>query len=295
MLAIVALVATLTRVIDQPIVPRGRHDSALQGDFRSVRQGLERTHRGRSARRADAGLTWPASCRGRAHQGRRSRAPGGPSRCRRYAWVMKLLLSSFGPSPSHDAALAELVGKPLGDMRVGYIENAHDPYHDEASLEQGREDLRRAGYVFDLVDLRTWRHDRVGLARLLGTFDAFLLAGGNPYHLRSLMHITGADVLISGRVRAGVVYAGASAAAVVAGPTLRHFDELDDPAEAETLIWEGLGLTQTVIAPHVDNTDFGEGCRTAGDLCERDGYTVQRLTDAQALVIDGDTQRVVEP
>jgi peptidase E len=70
------------------------------------------------------------------------------------------------------------------------------------------------------------------------------------------MHLTGADAVITERVRRG---AGASAAAVVAGPTMRPFDELDDPREAEVLIWEGLGLTELVIAPHVDNADFGEG------------------------------------
>ncbi len=47
--------------------------------------------------------------------------------------------------------------------------------------------------------------------------------------------------------------------AVVAGATLPHFDELDDPAEAEKPITEGLGLTQTVVAPHVDNEEFGAG------------------------------------
>ena len=207
--------------------------------------------------------------------------------------LMKLLLSSFGPSPAHDAALAELVGKPLDQIRVGYIENAFDVYDDPSALGDGRDGLRRDGYTFELIDLREWRTDRVGLQTLLEGFDTFLLAGGNPYYLRSLMQVTGADELITDRVRDGAVYAGASAAAVVAGPTLRHFDELDDPAEAESLIWEGLGLTQIVIAPHVDNPDFGEGCRKAGDLCERDGYTVVRVKDAQALVIDGDEQRMV--
>ena len=206
---------------------------------------------------------------------------------------MKLLLSSFGPSPAHDAALVELVGRPLSEIRVGYIENAHDVYDDPASLGEGREGLRRDGYVFDLIDLRDWRADHVGLRTLLERFDAFLLAGGNPYYLRSLMRITQADLIIADCVRNGAVYAGASAAAVVAGPTLRHFEELDDPAEAESLIWDGLGLTQTVVAPHVDNPEFGEGCRKAGDLCERDGYTVVRVKDAQALVIDGDDQRIV--
>lgn len=144
---------------------------------------------------------------------------------------MKLLLSSFGPSSSHDAALVGLAGKPLDEIRIGYIENAYDAYHDQASLEDGRESLRRHGYAFELVDLREWRNDREGLRELLGRFDAFLLTGGNPSYLRSLMKLTGADAIITERVREGVIYAGASAAAVVAGPTLRHFDELDDPAE----------------------------------------------------------------
>ena len=86
--------------------------------------------------------------------------------------------------------------------------------------------------------------NKPGLGELLGQFDAFLLAGGNPYYLRSLMRITGADELITERVRDGAIYAGASAAAVVAGPTLRHFDELDSPDKAEEVIWIGLGLTQ---------------------------------------------------
>jgi dipeptidase E len=203
---------------------------------------------------------------------------------------MKLLLSSFGSPPEHDAALVDLVGKPLGDIRVAYIENAYDVYDDQPSLVEGRETLQRKGYDFECVDLRDWRTDRAGLRALLERFDAFLPTGGNPYYLRSLMKVTGADEIIIDLVRSGTVYAGASASAVVAGPTLRHFD---DPAAAEEPIMEGLGLTQIVVAPHVDNDQFGAGCRKAGDLLDRAGYTVQRVADAQTLVIDGDEQRIV--
>ena len=58
---------------------------------------------------------------------------------------MKLLLSSFGPSAAHDAALASLPEKPLEQIRVAYIENAYDVYQDQASLDEGRESLRRLG------------------------------------------------------------------------------------------------------------------------------------------------------
>jgi hypothetical protein len=111
--------------------------------------------------------------------------------------------------------------------------------------------------------------NKPGLRELLGQFDAFLLAGGNPYYLRSLIRITGADELITERVRDGAIYAGASAAAVVAGPTLRHFDELDSPDEAEEVIWSA----------RPDPAELA--------ICAPRGLTVQRLTDAQALVIDG--------
>jgi dipeptidase E len=206
---------------------------------------------------------------------------------------MKLLLSSFTTSAEQDAALARLVGKEVHDMKVGYIENAYDVYNDEPSLIEGRETLKIKGYDFELIDLRDWRSDREGLRQKLASKDVFLLAGGNPYYLRWLMKVTGADEIIVELVQQGKVYSGASAAAVVAGPTLEFFDELDDPNEADEVIMDGLHLTEIVVVPHVDNAGFGEGCRKAGEALKAAGYTTQWLTDSQALIIDGDKQRVL--
>ncbi len=207
---------------------------------------------------------------------------------------MKLLLTSFTPSADHDQALVKIVGKPLQDIKMAYIENAYDPYDDEASLIEGREILKNKGYNFELVDLRNWTQDNTGLYEKLASKDLFLLTGGNPFYLRSLMKETGADKMIIDLVNQGKVYVGASAAAVVAGPTLRHFDNQDDPNEAKEIIWEGLNLTPIVLVPHVDNADFGAGCREAGELCKQDGYPTQWITDAQALLINGHEQRVLD-
>jgi dipeptidase E len=208
---------------------------------------------------------------------------------------MKLLLTSFTPSAEQDAALAEMIGKDTKDIKVAYIENAHDVYHDEASLIEGREVLRAKGWDVELVDLRDWRGDdqRQGLYDKLASKDVFLLAGGNPFYLRWLMKATGADDMIRDLVQKGRVYSGASAAAVVAGPTLRYFDNQDDPNEAEEIVWEGLHLTETVVVPHIDNADFGAGCREAGEKLQQEGYVTQWITDAQALLINGDEQRVI--
>ena len=205
---------------------------------------------------------------------------------------MKLLLTSFATSVEQDKALEQLLGKELKDTKVAYVENAYDVYDDEASLLQGREEQRNKGYDVELVDLRDWKNDREGLREKLERKDMFLLTGGNPFYLRWIVKITGADEIIPELMTQGKVYVAASAAAVVAGPTLRYFDNQDDPNAAGEIIWDGLNLTNIVVVPHVDNPDFGAGCREAGEKLKAEGYQTQFITDAQALLIDGDMSRV---
>jgi dipeptidase E len=206
---------------------------------------------------------------------------------------MKLLLSSFTTSAEQDQALAKLIGKEPAATKVAYIENAYDVYHDEESLIQGREVIKNKGYDVELVDLRAWKNDKDGLREKLASKDLFLLAGGNAFYLRWLMKESGADDIIRELVKQGKAYVAVSAAAVVAGPTLRFFDELDDPNEAKEVIWEGLNLTQTVVVPHIDNEEFGEGCRKAGEQLQKAGYTIQPLTDSQAFLINENEQQVI--
>jgi dipeptidase E len=206
---------------------------------------------------------------------------------------MKLILSSFGTSVEQDKELEKLLGKELKDTKVAYIENAYDVYKDEASLLEGREEQRKKGYDVELVDLRGWKTDPEGLREKLASKDMFLLTGGNPFYLRWMLKITGADEIIAELMRQGKVYVAASAAAVVAGPTLRYFDNQDDPNEAGEVIWDGLNLTHIVVVPHVDNAEFGAGCREAGENLKAAGYPTQFITDAQALLIDGNESRVI--
>lgn len=190
---------------------------------------------------------------------------------------MKLLLSSFTTSAEQDDALAKLIGKEPNETKIAYIENAYDVYNDEASLIEGREVIRNKGYDVELVDLRNWKNDRGGLREKLESKDMFLLTGGNAFYLRWLMKETGADEIITELVKQGKVYVAASAAAVVAGPTLHFFEDLDDPKEAKELILDGLNLTQTVVVPHIDNEEFGEGCRKASEQLKKQDIRLSPL------------------
>jgi dipeptidase E len=207
---------------------------------------------------------------------------------------MKLLLTSFMPNADHDAEIAKMVGKPTSVIKMAYIENAYDVYNDEASLIEGRKILKDKGYDLELVDLRQWRKSNVGLREKLASKDVFLLAGGNPFYLRWLMQASGADEIIRDLVlNHDKVYSGASAAAVVAGPTLRYFDNQDDPHEAEEIIWSGLKLVDFVLVPHIDNAEFGAGCREAGEALKNEGYETVWITDAQGLAVNGDERKVI--
>lgn len=207
--------------------------------------------------------------------------------------MSKLLLTSFWTSPEQDASLSRMIGKPIAKIKVAYIDNAIDIYNDEASHVEGRKVLVDKGYDMEAIDLRDYINNSEGLRQKLASKDVFWLAGGNPFYLRWRMKQSGADKIIPDLVKQGKVYVGASAAAVVSGPTLRHFDNQDDPAAAEEVIWDGLNLTDIVLVPHVDNADFGAGCREAGLACKKDGYKTQEITDAQAFLINGDEQRVI--
>lgn len=206
---------------------------------------------------------------------------------------MKLLLTSFWTSPEQDLELNKLTGKEPRDTKVAYIENAYDVYNDEASLIEGRKILKDKGYDFEVVDLRKYTHDKEGLKKKLEEKDVYWFTGGNGFYLRSLMKETDADTVIVQQVKNGKVYTGASAGAVVAGPTMKYFDNQDDPHEAKEIIWDGLKLTGIVLVPHTDNAEFGAGCREAGEKLKAEGYKTQWITDSQAFLINGDEQKVI--
>ena len=80
--------------------------------------------------------------------------------------------------------------------------------------------------------------------------------GGNSFVLRRAMKQSGFDTVIREMLATdAIAYGGYAAGAVVAGPSLRGLELMDDPFELpdgydEPLIWSGLGLTPFAIVPH---------------------------------------------
>ena len=198
---------------------------------------------------------------------------------------MRLYLASQGlPDDLRDTFLA-LLG---ADRRLAYIENAKDPEPPEwRKNSDTRRQMAEAGIMLTDVDLRDFYDQPEALCEKLKSYPGVWIAGGNTYYLRYAMQASWFDRIIAGLVENGMLYGGASAGAIVAGPTLRGYGSVDDPEAAPVLIENGLGLTRICILPHWESEYYGNQLKETYDQLTNDGRTIVTLNDNQALVING--------
>ena len=213
---------------------------------------------------------------------------------------MRLYLSSFRIGSRPDELLALL----RGGRRAAVILNADDyktPEDRAASLLRELEELRSIGLEPQEVDLRGFFGRPDALRGHLVTVDLLYVRGGNVFVLRQALHQSGADRIIGDLLaRDEVVYGGYSAGTCVLGPTLRGIESAEDdphlvPEGYQTeVIWEGLGLLPSAIAPHHEApTPGGVAAAKLVRYCVENHIRVTALRDGEALVVDGDTWRVV--
>jgi dipeptidase E len=206
---------------------------------------------------------------------------------------MKLYLSSYRIPDSKP--LIELLGKQPASTRVILIPNAKDYYAPRARAVKVRhvvEALQKLGFTVDSIDLYDYRGKETELAHKLGQYDMIWVMGGNMFCLREAMYHSKFDKVIKDVLKKGVVFGGESAGACIAGTSLRGIEFGDDPEFAETVMWDGLGLTPHIFVPHMDNPDFGPYAQKMFEVVQ-DDPTVVQLNDNQAWVVDGQIERKI--
>ncbi len=203
-------------------------------------------------------------------------------------YTPKLFLYSLALTPTHFDKLETLAGKKAIDIRLACIENATDIIEGSEHWVPGiRQQLIDRGYQVETMDLRSAGYQLDELNKKLKTKDVIWVCGGHTYYLRWILKYSGADKIIQTLVAEGIIYAGWSAGAIMAGPTTKHFQLMgDDPAEAPELIEEGLHLTDKVIVPHMDNPDFANGAAKANAKLLQAGFKTIPLNDNQAYIIE---------
>lgn len=215
---------------------------------------------------------------------------------------MRLYLSSYRLGNATEQLL-HLMGN---GRRVGIIPNALDliPADDRERYRLTTYDpaaeFLRLGLEAETLDLRD-HFGRGGLDQILPRYNLIWVLGGNSFVLRRAMAQSGFDQAIAAALSDDLlVFGGFSAGAVVATPTLRGIELIDDPRPvppgyAEPILWDGLGLVDFSIVPHVDS-DHPETELAASSATHMAEHRMpyRTLRDGEVIIRDGVHIRLVD-
>jgi dipeptidase E len=212
---------------------------------------------------------------------------------------VRMYLSSFrvGNCPHRLIELAR------GGTRAAVIANAMDAAPSEIRTDAVTRELNALtalGLVAEELDLRDHFGTRGAVVSELRGYDIVWLRGGNVFMLRYALARSDADAELTRLLEEdALVYSGYSAGPCVLAPTLRGLETVDSPVVVEQLygdqpIWEGLGVIDYSIVPHVESPDHPEsaGLGLVAQQYRRLGVPHTTLRDGEVLIIDGTTQFV---
>jgi dipeptidase E len=207
---------------------------------------------------------------------------------------VRLYLSSLGMGDRFDELVAAL---PAG-APVALVSNAVD-YIPQSDREAYARDVfdpvaffRSRGFAAEDLDLRAWFARPDALRASLRGVRLVWAVGGNAFLLLRAMRQSGLDELLRERVAArSLIYGGWSAGAVVAGPTLRGIELMDDPGILAdgydpAPVWEGLGLIDYSIVPHFqsDHPEAEAAAKTVAWLRDAN-LPFKALRDGECIVL----------
>ena len=190
---------------------------------------------------------------------------------------MKLLLASF-------------LHPNIGDYvsgRVLYIDDAASEMR-QAPFAQA--ELKAIGEAAEtLVPLTLSQSNSSDLQNEIASANCIYVASGEVFRLLNALRSTGADRLLTDAVNQGKLYAGSSAGAIIAGPSIEPASIMDDPKTAPQLTdYTGLNLTPHVIVPHAQGTTGPYSIEVISKTVETYGreWNLLLLRDGQALFME---------
>ena len=208
---------------------------------------------------------------------------------------MKLYLSSYhlGNQPEK---LKDLVGE---NARAAIILNAADTSDSDrrtSYVTSQVEALSSLGIQAEEIDLRDYFNNSQELAKKLSDYDLVWVVGGNSFVLLRAMKQSGFDKLIVPLVKNDeIIYAGFSAGAVVATPSLHGIELVDDKDVVsedydKEIAWTGLHLVNKSIAPHYrSDHPESDAVDKVVEYFKENSMDYWTLSDGQALVVHDTT------
>lgn len=208
--------------------------------------------------------------------------------------TLKMVLSSKPLDESQGNVLTKLVNKPRRSINFALIENAADMSRNtKEKVDQSRLVWQKQAFNFEVVDLRVYLNNHVELLQKLQTKDVIWFGDGNVFYLNWLLQSTRTNEILKYLTGKGTVYGGDSAGAIVAGPTLKHFETLSDPNLVPEIGTDGLGLIDSVVIPHYDNVKTKIDINNLEKKLLKDQRKIITLNENQIFVVNGNEEQVI--
>ena len=186
-----------------------------------------------------------------------------------------------------DLLLASFLHPNIGDFLSGKVLYIDDAASEMRQAPFAQEELDSIRAVSDTtIPITVAETEPSAFRDALDAADCIYVAGGESFRLLHGLKSSGADRVLVEAVRNGKPYAGSSAGAIIAGPSIEPASVMDDPSVAPHLTdYSGLNLTEFVIVPHAQGTTGPYPIEIISQTVEKYGkeWKLVLLRDGQAL------------
>jgi len=214
---------------------------------------------------------------------------------------MRLFISSqdFGE-------YSDVARKLSGDNNKAlFIKNAQDylpPEERNFSNPLKKEMFEKAGFEFEMIDLRDYFGKPDKLLNKLSNYGSFWSSGGNVFVLRRAFAASGLDKILVDLLKEDkILYGGWSAGSMIMCPDLKGPVWSDEDrasivpdAYDSKVIWEGLNLVSFYVVPHFGSEIHRESPQKLADYYKSKSLRHYILKDGQVVVINGDKEEFLK-
>jgi dipeptidase E len=175
-------------------------------------------------------------------------------------------------------------------QRALLVVDAADPLDDPGIVAEVEDELRRAGLEVVRMRLAASTLDQVRSA--VSRAEIIAVSGGDPFHLLSVARQASFGDAVGRGLKAGAVYVGYSAGAMVVAPTLEPLAMTSPFTAPAELDLAGLGLVDVLVLPHDDHAGRAERHRAA-EAAFGHRLRLIRLRDGDVLLHDDGRESVL--
>jgi dipeptidase E len=194
--------------------------------------------------------------------------------------MKKLLLTSS--SDFFYKHIGNHVNKPLDQVKIAWVTTAKKGATSSEYMEKHYKQMDAMPFEYEEIDIEGKDQDE--LRKLFSDKDVVYMHGGNTFYLMRAIKDSGFQEVIEELIGNGVLYAGTSAGAYVACPSLEMCLWKDTtkyfPFQDQDL--EGMGLVPFIVSVHYEK----EHKETTDDGVAKTDLKTYVLTDDQALIIE---------